>query len=372
MSKKILLILTGGTICSRFEGSVKTQGTGTQTVLENAFYRSSSPYAHDVKFTSTDNFGIFSENMTVTKWNRLIKSFSGLPAFRDTAAKKGGFPSLKGVMASEDNVYDGIVIAHGTDTLAYSAALFSILLRDMGVPVFLVSSNEALSAQNANGTDNFTAAVNCICAGIRPNVYVTYKNPSDGRMYLHLASRLEQCKNYSEDFFSAGMTDVTELTPENAAGILSDLPCFSEAKTISASFDPFSGIELTDSVLKITPHVGLNYRFFDFSGVRAVLHGTYHSGTVCSETAKEEYNSSVRSLIYACGDIPVYIAPADVSGVVYETVRDIKCDTGSVRFVNGFTDEMLYVKLLLAFSCFKTQSEIDEFIYSEYNLEKII
>ena len=50
-----------------------------------------------------------------------------------------------------------------------------MLLADTKIPVFFVSSNERLESSRSNGDANFRYAVECICRGIEPNVYVTYK-----------------------------------------------------------------------------------------------------------------------------------------------------------------------------------------------------
>ncbi len=373
--KKILMVLTGGTICSVIKGGVKVQGTGTGTVLESAFRSSASVFRDDVIFESTENYGIFSENMTVEKWNFLLEKLRGSAAIRDTAASRGSYKSLKSKKAENtENVFDGIIILHGTDTLAYSAALFSILMRDMGVPVFLVSSNEALEKDSANGKANFITAVECICMGIEPNVYVTYKNGKN--MYLHLASRLMQCRNYTDRFYSKGMLNITDITPENAQKYFKKLKT---AKRNSAddtlAVDMFARWQLKNAVLKTEPYTGLDYSRINLAGVKAVLHGTYHSGTVCTETTEKctEYSDySILALLDRCKKIPVYIAPADLSGIIYETVTEImKHRADGVYFINGFTNEMTYIKLLVAYSYPPLKNRVNEFTASEYNGEKV-
>ena len=373
--KKILMVLTGGTICSVINGTVKVQGAGTGTVLESAFRSSGSVFGDDVSFECTENYGIFSENMTVEKWNFLLAKLRGSAAIRDTAASRGSYKSLKGKKAEKpENVFDGIIILHGTDTLAYSAALFSVLMRDMGVPVFLVSSNESLEKDSANGKANFITAVECICMGIKPNVYVTYKNGK--RMYLHLAARLTQCRNYDDKFYSKGMVNITDITPETAEKYFKKLKT---AKRSSAdgtlTVDMFAKWQLKNAVLKIEPYTGLDYSRISLAGVKAVLHGTYHSGTVCTETTEKcaEYSgNSILTLLDRCKKIPVYIAPADLSGITYDTVPVIlKHKADGVYFVNGFTNEMAYIKLLVANSYPPLKNRVNEFTASEYNGEKV-
>lgn len=373
-NKKILVVLTGGTICSQYEGNVKVQGKCAGTALQHSFKASDSPFADSVTFKETENCGLFSENMTVSKWNMLIEKLRSIPEIRDTAAEKGSYAYLAGKTGAPENIYDGIIIAHGTDTLAYSSALFSLLFAGCGIPVFVVSSNEALSSEKANGSANFRSAVECICCGIKPNIYVTYKNTGDGRMYLHTGSRLKQCESYSEDFFSKGMLDITGLTPENAGEYFDRLPA--PIKDAGFKIDLFDeDFALSNSVLKIEPYVGLDYDFFDFSKAAAVLHLTYHSGTVCSEKTEKSpvySNSSILHLLDGYPALPVYIAPADLSGGIYETVPIIaEHKNGRVYFVNGCTSEMLYVKLLIAYSLKLPEEKITEFLQTEINCEAV-
>ena len=106
--KNILLVLVGGTICT----SLNQHGTlsvneKAGVKLKSNFENSNSPYAKKVNIDITENLFILSENITVEKWNLII----------DTYRKY-----------TENKKYDGIIFAHGTDTLAYSSALFSMLL----------------------------------------------------------------------------------------------------------------------------------------------------------------------------------------------------------------------------------------------------
>lgn len=347
---KILVVLTGGTICSAYEGDVKHLSDTAGLILCDNFQKSNSTFAGKVKLVPTKNFGIFSENMTVNKWNELLSFFRHSPAFSSTAFVHGCIIK-KPDNFDEEQVYDGIIILHGTDSLAYSAALFSFLLQGLGVPVFLVSSNDAPASPKANGNDNFRTAVECICSGILPNVYVSYRNISDGQMYLHLASRLTQCPNYSEDFQSVGMVKLTAWNKVKIPFFFGNT--FSQTNTVPSLFDDF---ELSDCVLRIEPYVGLNYAHLNLSGVKAILHGTYHSGTVCAEQTEDNPNyseHSILSLIDRCNGQKIYIAPSKLEGKIYDTVPIVanhKPENNPVRFVYGMTNEMLYAKLLIAYS----------------------
>ena len=333
--KKILLILVGGTICTSLNehGTLSiSEGVGL-SLIEN-FKSSDSPFKNDVQIVPTENLFILSENMSIPNWNRML----------DTYRK---------YISTDD--FDGVIFAHGTDTLAYSTALFSQILASTDIPVFFVSSNARLDSERANGNDNFRYAVELICKGIEPNVYATYKNISDGRMYLHLGSHLEQCKNYSEDFFSNGKIDITEST-DKALKI---------KKEKSPLIDINGDWHLENKVLMITPYVGLDYKCFNYSKFSAILHGTYHSGTACAEP----YESSVRYLMDISArenpDIDIYLSPSKNEGERYDTIRVIgshEANKKKINFLYGSTIEYTYAKLVLAYSLFKNKKDIEKFI----------
>lgn len=347
----ILLVLCGGTICTAVKktekGVFRSIDQNADVLLTKNYYASDSAFKEEVQFTSSRNFEILSENMTIDKWNVLIDYFRGV-SVRD---------------------YDGIIIAHGTDTLAYSAALFSLVLAGMGKPVFFVSSNEPLSSPTANGNINFQKAVECICMGIGSNVYAVYRNPSSGRVLLHLGSRLMQCGNYSEDFYSQGSEDITDLSAEKCQRLFSDVSI-----SCPVELSGNRGWKLRSCVLKIDPYVGLNYEAFRYDGYDAILHGAYHSGTACTEQTEKNRAYSAQSilrLLDLCGEEKdVYISPAKNEGEIYDSVGIMaRHGGGKIRFLYGCTNEMSYVKLLLAYSLHV--DDVETFMRTQYNGEMI-
>lgn len=338
MKKKILAVFTGGTICTTInKGIMSPDGKAVAALCE--FYKTSDSFCKDdIIIENGKSFGILSENMTIAKWNELICYFKEI------------LPTL--------SEYSGIIIAHGTDTLAYSSALFSLLLKGICIPVFFVSSNNSIMLENsapnpnANGCDNFRAAVECIYKGITPDVYVTYKNPKDKRTYLHKGAELIQCDIYDDNFYSANALDIT------------DNNCFDKAK--GENILPFDSLpimaitELCDGILKIEPYVGMNYEHFDLTKVRAVLHGTYHSGTSCvvrTALCPDINESSVLYFFDKCAklNIPFYYSPSDVSddNTVYASVPFIKEYSAHGQKINilyGDTNELAYAKLLIKYS----------------------
>lgn len=346
--KKILLILVGGTICTALNefGALSISEDAGLKLIEN-FKNSDSPFKDEVEIKPTENLFILSENMSIPNWNLIIETYRKY---------------------INSDAFDGVIFAHGTDTLAYSTSLFSFILANTDIPVFFVSSNARLDSEGANGNDNFKYAVELICKGIEPNVYATYKNISDSRMYLHLGSRLKQCTNYSEDFFSEGAVDITEISDKALNEIKEKYPQKEKSPLIDINGD----WHIENCVLMITPYVGLDYNSFNYGKFSAILHGTYHSGTACAEP----YENSVLHLIDLCGkensDIDIYLSPSKNSGEIYDTVRVInshKANKKKINFLYGCTNETAYAKLVLAYSVFKDKKDIEGFINTNINFE---
>ncbi len=358
---RILLILVGGTICCKLnKDGTKSIDENAGTLLTENFYNSNSVYANKVDIKLSENLNILSENMTIENLNEIIR------VYRKEVANEN---------------FDGIIFAHGTDTLAYSAALFSMILSGTKIPVFFVSANDRLQSQKSNGDANFKCAVECICRKIPANVYAVYENVSDKQMYLHLASRLEQCKIYSEDFTSVGAINITDISNKNYKDIFAKINIMYPPQKIKTGIDIFADWTLSQCVLMIFPYVGINYESFNYDKYSAVLHGTYHSGTACCEKTKDNshYSSdSILAMIDACAKskrkTDAFIAPAILKGEIYETsdiIAKHEANGKKINFVYGYTMETTYAKLLLAYSIFENTNERMNYIYNEQNFEII-
>ncbi len=137
--KKVLMLGTGGTIASGKTGSGLTPILTSEELVQQVPEISS---LCDV--TCTQLFSIDSTNITPPHW-------------------------LKIAAAIEENFdrYDGFVIAHGTDTMAYTAAALSYLVQFSPKPIVLTGAQKPILFENtdskANLADAFRVAVSDLC-----------------------------------------------------------------------------------------------------------------------------------------------------------------------------------------------------------------
>lgn len=337
---KILVVLTGGTICSSTNEQGERYSNAANVKIIDAYKKGNSPFAGVVDFDPMIPTDILSENMTIDSWNTILNAFR---------------------TEIDWNAYRGIIVLHGTDTLAYTSSLLSILLAGAPIPVCMVSSQLPLDYEATNGHANFRASVELIMNGIAPNVYAVYRN-SNGVLYAHYGAHLLQCANYSEDFFSADAMEI--LDADNA--------CLTGKSFETDTFYLNKIQPLTACVLRVMPYVGIDYDAYNLDGIRAVVHGTYHSDTVCVERkeGKGSYSrNSILHLIDRCKerDIQVFLAPCSPTAYKYESTGDALKQGAS--HICGLTCEMAYAKTLVGCALGLTGEELKNFVNRNINHE---
>lgn len=137
--KKILMITTGGTIVSEpgENGLVPKMGADAIVGLVPAV-------ADLCDVSCIDVLNIDSSNVVPSNWSLVAQS-----------------------VAKNYHDFDGFVITHGTDTMAYSASALTFMLRNLAKPVILTGAQIPIAEEETDGKRNiydaFCAAVSDLC-----------------------------------------------------------------------------------------------------------------------------------------------------------------------------------------------------------------
>lgn len=139
MQKKILIINTGGTISSMktSRGYEPSSGYVSKALANIPAMTHMDMPAYTIKEYQPL---LDSSNMTVNEWNRIAAD----------------------ITAAYDH-YDGFVVLHGTDTMAYTASALSFMLENLSKPVILTGSQIPLSEVRNDAVDNVITSL-WICA----------------------------------------------------------------------------------------------------------------------------------------------------------------------------------------------------------------
>lgn len=156
-TRKILLIYTGGTIGMKQD---------PETLLLKPF---------DFKQITT-------EVPELRKFGCRIDSFSFDPVIDSSDAGTEFWCTLADLVGSSYDNYDGFVILHGTDTMAYSASALSFMLENLEKPVIFTGSQLPIGVLRTDGKENLISAIELAAATDRngrpavPEVCIYFEN----------------------------------------------------------------------------------------------------------------------------------------------------------------------------------------------------
>ncbi|KAI0964978.1 L-asparaginase [Xylaria arbuscula] len=195
---RVLLIITGGTICMQPSagGLVPVDG-----FLKNAM-------------APRPSFNDMSENVTLTavqdgktvtipslrtppsSYARHIRyaALEFSPLLDSSSISSEGWTSIASAVRDNYHLYDGFVVLHGTDSLAYSASALSFMLSDLGKPVVLTGSQASIFALQSDAVDNLLGSL--IIAG-------TFVIPEVCLFFHHKLFRGNRCTKVSASAFEA-------------------------------------------------------------------------------------------------------------------------------------------------------------------------
>ena len=128
--KKILFIATGGTIAS-----AKTENGLTPAITSEELLNAVPQVKNLCAVDTVQPYSLDSTNMCWKQWIHVAE------IIRDSYAK-----------------YDGFVIAHGTDTMAYTAAALSYMVQNSAKPVVLTGSQKSIYNRDTDARNNLYRA----------------------------------------------------------------------------------------------------------------------------------------------------------------------------------------------------------------------
>jgi glutamyl-tRNA(Gln) amidotransferase subunit D len=127
-------------------------------------------------------FSMFSEDMQPEHWSKIAER----------------------VAWHLNNGARGVVVAHGTDTMAYTAAALAFCLKDLSGPVVLVGSQRSSDRPSSDATLNLQAAVRLAAQSDLGEVVVCmHATSDDDRLAVHRAVRVRKMHTSRRDAFES-------------------------------------------------------------------------------------------------------------------------------------------------------------------------
>jgi glutamyl-tRNA(Gln) amidotransferase subunit D len=176
---KVVIISTGGTIASRVDYRT---GAVRPALSASDLYSVVPELADIARIDAQILFSLYSENITPAHWTEMAKA----------------------VAAQIANDVDGVVIAHGTDTMGYSAAALSFALQNLPIPVVFVGSQRSADRPSSDAATNLTGAVLAAAKAPFAEVVVAmHETVSDTSIAVHRGTRVRKCHTSRRDAFKS-------------------------------------------------------------------------------------------------------------------------------------------------------------------------
>jgi L-asparaginase len=163
--KKILLIATGGTIASRAGNNGLVPAITSDELLK---------YVPEIRsfceVTSTQIFNIDSTNVTPEHWLKIA-----------------------GTIRESYDKYDGFVVCHGTDTMAYSAAAISYLVQNSPKPIVFTGAQKPIDKEDTDARINLRDSFLYATSDSASNVVIVFQ----GKVIAGTRAKKIRTKSYN-------------------------------------------------------------------------------------------------------------------------------------------------------------------------------
>lgn len=248
-NSKILVIYTGGTI-----GMVEDSATGTLNPFDFEHLTEQIP--------------------EIKKFKCQIDSFSFDPIIDSSNMKPEVWVRLAQLIEKHYEQYDGFVILHGSDTMAYTATALSFMLENLSKPVVFTGSQLPIGMIRTDGKENFITSIEIAAAkkdgkAIVPEVCVYFE------YQLYRGNRTHK---YNAEHFEAFRSVNYPVLARAGVEIKYDFAAIHQPT--EQEFRIFTQLDPNIAILKIFPGITplVVESILGISGLEAVVLETYGSG----------------------------------------------------------------------------------------------
>lgn len=310
----ILVIYTGGTI-----GMIKDPQSGALRPFNFDHIYEQMPilksFQYQIDFVSFDPL-IDSSNMKPSFWIRLAE-----------------------MIGTHYEQYDGFVVLHGSDTMAYTASAISFMLENLNKPVVFTGSQLPMGVIRTDGRENFLAAIEIAAAKdestpMVPEVCIFFENQ---------LMRANRTTKFNAEHFNAFVSGNYPLLAEVGVHIR-----YHRQYIMKPNFKKLkihTSLDFNVTILKLFPGISENVvrATLSIPGLKALILETFGSGNAPTDTW------FIRSLEEAIDKgLIVYNVTQCKSGSVEIGKYETSLDLGRIGVIGGYdiTTESALAKLM--------------------------
>jgi glutamyl-tRNA(Gln) amidotransferase subunit D len=311
----VVILSTGGTIASR----VDYRTGAVRSALSASDLYGVVPELSDIARVDTQILlSLYSENITPAHWTQIAEAVAQHIA--------------EGV--------DGVVIAHGTDTMAYTAAALSFALQNLPVPVIVVGAQRSSDRPSSDAATNLIGAVQAASkAQFAEVVIAMHETVSDTVIVFNRGTKVRKCHTSRRDTFKpVNTTPIARVNNHEITMLTSNYAKRDAAKKLALK--PL----FSDKVALVKFHPGLNPEVIGWhveKGCKGILLEGSGLGHVSKYCFGEIENAVKNGVVVALASQCIW---GRVNMHVYDTGRDLL--TRGVIPLEDMFPETALVKLM--------------------------
>ena len=328
--KRILLIATGGTIAS------KRSDAGLKPLISSDELLSYVPSARE--FCVTDALQLFNLDSTNIQPRHWL--------------------SMAEAVESHYEDYDGFVICHGTDTMAYTAAALSYLIQNSPKPVVITGSQKPIDMEITDAKSNLLDSLRFAACDHSHGVNIVF----DGKVIAGTRGKKERTKSY-DAFSSINFPYIAAIQESQILFYLDDKAQSEGPVTFYRNLNPKVGL------LKLIPSMDATVLDYMAKHYDAVIIESFGVGGLPSYDTCG-YHPVVEKWV-ALGKTVVMTTQVTNEGSnmsVYEVGRNIKYELGLLESYD-MTLEATVTKLMWILGQTKDRGKVKELFYQTINLD---
>ncbi|MCW4008239.1 MAG: Glu-tRNA(Gln) amidotransferase subunit GatD [Candidatus Bathyarchaeota archaeon] len=328
---RVVILSTGGTIASR----VDYRTGAVRSALSASDLYGVVPELADIARVETEIvFSLYSENLTQQHWSQL--------------AQRVAEHIARGV--------DGVVVAHGTDTMAYTAAALSFALQNLPVPVILVGAQRSSDRPSSDAATNLIAAVQAAARAPFAEVAIAmHETVSDTSIVITRGTKVRKCHTSRRDTFKpVNATPLARVHDSEVSMLTSEYQKRDPAKKLVLKPN------FSDAVALVKFYPGLDPAVIDWyveRGCKAILlegTGLGHVSKYCFSAIDNAVKRGVlvalaSQCIWGRVNMNVYDTGRDLLALGVEPTEDMFPETALVKlmWIFGQTSDPAEAKRLL-------------------------
>lgn len=233
---EIAIIVTGGTIASKvdYETGAVSPNPEISSLLKNIPGLDKIARISEIEVP----FLILSGNITPEHWKKLAKKTCEL--------------------VNKTNI-KGVVILHGTDTLHYTSAALSFMLKDLGKPIVLTYSQRSIDRGSSDANLNLKAAFHAALSNISEVIIVGHASSEDDQCYAFRGTNVRKMHSSRRDAFKQiNSAPIAKIDEHGNIEFLSHYEKRDESKKCRIEVD------FEDKIALIKVYPGMNPEIIDF------------------------------------------------------------------------------------------------------------